>query len=329
MIPPVEQTDGMLIVMRLFKAYGPEFLIACIGAFFALRELGTFPEPWADDSLFMIVARNVAEGRGYQFPIFTEPWYYSFFLAVGPTVILPPAILSMIVGFSVTAARAAMLPYVACAAILTYRYAYRNGGRVAALISAALLVTFSAFMNTGKTVMGEVPGFCFLLGGIMLMHGWNRSKLRPIASGVLLGLAIVTKLTAGVILPAMAVAWLVVGIRRDWPEVVRLTIAGLIATLTFVAFFPILGYATPEFFLELKQYGLADGGTTFLNVLRTQPELLTRFQYLAYGFFALTGLVGVWRRSKASPALLCSRDLFKFFFSTFIARVKVRMILLG
>lgn len=297
--------------MRLLKAWWPEFLIGAACVFFAFRELGTFPEPWADDSLFMIVARNLAEGRGYQFPIFDHPWYYSFFLAIGPTVVVPAAIGIKLFGFSVAAARLGTLPYIFLATFLLYRYAESLGGKWNARFAALLLVTFSAFINTGKPVMGEVPGFCFMLLGFLACRGTLTAK-KSVLSGMAFGLAVVTKITAGVVYPAIGLAWLAALVRKDMRDLRLLTLLGAVSFITLLPFLHVLGYSDPVFVQELTQYGFAGGGSQFLQVLRTQPELLTRFQYLAYGIFLVSGCLGMYalREKLARREMVMALSLF-------------------
>ena len=72
-------------------------------------------------------------------------------------------------------------------------------GRSSALLSLLLLITFSGFVNTGKPMMGEVPGFFFLMLGLLL---WMKQK-PAWTVGLCFGLAIVTKMSYGLILPAL------------------------------------------------------------------------------------------------------------------------------
>jgi hypothetical protein len=69
----------------------PELGIAAIIAFFSIRELGTFPASWADEGLFIIVAKMVATGQGYALPLLDQVWSYPYFLNVGPALIYPSA----------------------------------------------------------------------------------------------------------------------------------------------------------------------------------------------------------------------------------------------
>jgi hypothetical protein len=55
-----------------------------------------------------MTARNVAEGRGYAIDLLRDLWHFPYFLAVGPTVILPVAVSLKLFGVSIAAARLPM-----------------------------------------------------------------------------------------------------------------------------------------------------------------------------------------------------------------------------
>ena len=279
----------------VLKHWWPEILLASSAAFFFLRELGTFPEAWLDDSLFMIVARNTAEGRGYTLPVLDQLWSNSYFLAVGPTVILPVALLIKLFGFSVAIARLPMVIYLASTAIIFYIYAKRIGGINNARWATALLISFSAFVNTGKPVLGEIPAVFFLLFALLHFQKAQQAPSNAIFCGICMGLAFITKTTMGLLFPALAVTWLIMIMRKDtaWKS---LTIVGIAALCTILPFMGVLGMTDSGWIHEILQYGSAGGGTTFLRVIKEQPELLLRFQYLyALGIIFPVGYMGLWK----------------------------------
>lgn len=290
-------------MMRTIRQYWPECLLALTAAFFFLRELGTFPEAWLDDSLFMIVARNMAEGKGYTFPVLDHLWWGSYFLAVGPTVILPSALTIKLFGFSIAAARIPMVLYLIVTTIAVYAYAFQIEGQRNARFAVALLVSFSAFVNTGKPVLGEIPSLAFTFAGLLCFERALRSWRWSVLCGIFLGLAFVTKTTMGLIFPALGVAWAFSLLQRNgsWKF---LTCIGLAAVLTFLPFMPILGMTDPGWLQEILQYGAAEGGSGWLRVLREQPHLLLRFQYLyALGLLLPLASIGmIHARKRLSSA---------------------------
>lgn len=133
--------------MRL-RSWLPEAFLALIALFFFVRELGTFPAAWGDDSLFMIVAREFAEGRGYMLPLLQQEWHYPYILGIGPTLILPVALTIKLLGFSVAAARIPMVIYLIGTCLCFYFFTRRIAGKPAAFWATLLLITLSAFVNT-------------------------------------------------------------------------------------------------------------------------------------------------------------------------------------
>lgn len=305
---------------RQIAAFWPEALIALLALFFCLRELGTFPAAWLDDGFFMVIAKNIAMGKGYSLPVLGTQWTYPFFLGVGPTLLLPPALAIAAFGFSVEAARLPMALYLLATIACAYGFTRATQNRNAARWSALLLLTLSAFINTGKPVLGEVPAFFFLLSGCWCLYRRPASPLLALGGGVLLGLSVVTKLTFGLLYPAVGIAFLFALWQRDRASIVSLLIAGSTATLTFLAFNPILQIIQPEFFSEIHQYGLADGGSQTFALLRTNPELLLRIPYLFFAVLLALGLAGMWvsRRRLPQPLLVLHAMLVSLFLLYFL-----------
>lgn len=307
------------LLPRWLRSGWPELLLLAVGLYFFTRQLGAFPDAWEDDSLFMIVARNVAEGRGYTLPVLHDQWAYPYILAVGPTIIEPAALFIRVFGFSVAVARIPSVLFLLLATFAVYAYTTKIAGALAARWTTALLISLSAFVNTGKPLLGEIPAFFFLMGGFLVLDRGRSSWKWAAFAGLCFGLSVVTKLTFGILFPALAIAWLFLLARRDWHDLQRLTIVGLVAGAIFLLATPVLGYWDPGFLGELTQYGLADGGAETLQVLRVQPELLLRLPYLYFAATLALGLLGLWRaRSRLSRAhavtLLTFVALFMLFF---------------
>ncbi|MDO8648418.1 MAG: glycosyltransferase family 39 protein [Candidatus Peregrinibacteria bacterium] len=291
-------------MLKYLRTWLPELALGTLLLFFAFRELGTFPAAWADDSLFMIIARSVAEGRGFSLPLLGEDWHFPYILAVGPTLIGPVALAIKLFGFSVAVARIPMALYVIGTAILFYIFTQRVAGRRDARWATALLITLSAFVNTGKPVMGEVPGLFFLLLGLLcLLHEEKTVGKWSAFAGISFGLSVLTKLTYGLIYPALILAWINAIIRRDWCTVRRLTMTGILALIIYV----------PWRFLEMQsQAGLlgefrflfgeseTTEATPFLYLL-THQEILFRLPFLSYGVFLILGGIGLWKLRSRLP----------------------------
>lgn len=282
--------------LRSFIHRLPIFGLILLGGFFCLRELGTFPAAWTDDSLFMIMARQVAEGRGYTLPLLSNEWAYPYILAVGPTLILPVALSIKLLGFSVEAARIPMVIYIILTSITFYLFTKKISDRESAFWATTLLLSLSTFINTGKTVMGEIPGFFFLILGLFLLTPKKRSWKINTVIGLCFGLSVLTKLTYGLIYPAIGVAWIIAALRRDRKELFALTTIGIIAIAVYA----------PWRLLEMTSFtGLSkdfafmfsgEEGEGF-SLLHGNLELLWRPQYVYFGIMLLMGSLGLWLRN--------------------------------
>ncbi|PIR48360.1 hypothetical protein COU80_05315 [Candidatus Peregrinibacteria bacterium CG10_big_fil_rev_8_21_14_0_10_55_24] len=282
---------------RSLARYVPEIVLGCFALFFFLRELGTFPAAWTDDSLFMMVAREVADGRGYAIPLLDSRWTYPYFLAVGPTLILPSALTIKLFGFSVAAARISMVFFLAATAVVSYVFTKKIFGIGAARWSLALLVSLSAFVNTGKPVLGEIPAFLFLLLGLLFMQHWQRGWRYSVVAGMFFGLSVMTKLTYGMIFPTLGFLLFLSILQRRWRESTALSVMLLSSVLTYLPWRLLEMSTRGGFAQEIVEY-LSSGiqnDTVPFNVLVKTPELLLRVPFLAFGVFLLLGSVGLWQ----------------------------------
>lgn len=289
------------MVLPKLRWWLPELGIGLLALFFAIRELGTFPAAWADDSLFMIVARNVAEGDGYALRILDHVWPYPYILGVGPTLILPSALAIKFLGFSVEAARLPQMGFLLATALIFYVLADRTAGRTSARWSTLLLVTFSAFVNTGKPLLGEIPGFFFLLLGLFVLQRGEKTAWHAVIAGIAFGLAVLTKLTYGLIYPALGIAGLAALFRKDWREFSLLFLMGLAA----------LAVSLPWRLLEASVEGGLSKDFLFLwgqsedavaapfAHLLGNPHILLRLPFLSFVVFLVLGALGLRERWRA------------------------------
>ena len=285
--------------------------MALIGGalFFFTRELGTFPAAWADDSLFMIVARSIAEGKGYALPILDRTWSYPYILGVGPTLLLPVALAIKLFGFSVAVARLPMLDFLCATAFCTYIFTNHIAGRNAARWTSALLISLSAFVNTGKPVLGEVPGFFFLLLGLLTLQWKPRGSLWGSLAGICFGLAVLTKITYGLVFPAIGVAWAASALRRDRKNSFHLAIVGILAVTVYLPWRLLELLSQPGLlkdFLFLWGKNEEHAAVPF-SFLLSHPTALFRIPFLVFGLFFFLGSIGFW---KLRPRLSFSLQIF-------------------
>jgi 4-amino-4-deoxy-L-arabinose transferase-like glycosyltransferase len=284
-----------------FSAWLPEAILLAAFSFFALRLLGSFPRAWADDGLFMIVAKMVAQGRGYVLPVLGWDWPQPYILAVGPTLILPVALAIKLGGMSIAIARIPMVLYLFATLCVTYAYTRGVFGPTSARWIMALFISFSAFINTGKPVLGEIPGFFFLMLGFLLLRSMGQRKY-AIGTGIAFGLAVVTKLPYALLLPALGIAWIVnIGERRHG-EARQLIVVGITALCVILAGAYWLGALESGYFHEIELFALGQTGsndTRLFEPIFNRPTEFLRIAYAHYVLVVILATIGWWE-SRAS-----------------------------
>lgn len=264
--------------------------------FFFTRELGTFPAAWADDSLFMIVARSLAEGKGYALPLLDRAWAYPYILGVGPTLLLPVVLAIKLFGFSVAIARLPMIDFLCATTLCTYLFTNHIAGRNAARWASALLISLSTFVNTGKPVLGEVPGFFFLLLGLLTLQRKPTGFLWGSLAGICFGLAVLTKITYGLLYPAIGMAVVLCALRRDWKDFFHLAIVGFFAVIIYLPWRILELLSQPGLFRDFlflwgENEEHAAGPFSFLL---SHPTTLLRIPFLAFAIILTSGSIGFW-----------------------------------
>jgi hypothetical protein len=206
-------------------------------AFIFVYRLDVYPSPWHDESVYLKVAKNYALHGIYANFSSDGPRYGGPVVSVGPTLILPIALMFRFFGVSIVAARIVAVGY----GLLTLGGLYLLGSLVnrrLALITV-VLVAFSPALDMqyySRNALGEIPGLFFIVIGLWL---WLRSPkpklLVLIGVGIFLGLACITKgQYAMFILPSLLLALiadLVWYRQKGW---LYFVIPGAISTILFL-----------------------------------------------------------------------------------------------
>ncbi|MCR4405883.1 MAG: glycosyltransferase family 39 protein [Anaerolineae bacterium] len=173
--------------------------------FLALYNLEHWPPTWFDEGVHLLAAKKLAlEGK------------YRFGPALGPTVFFPIAAAFRVAGVSLLPARVVMVGYLLLCLAAFYTLARSLGGWKVATAGTLLLISSPGvnILRWGRQALGEVPATLFFLAGILLWikalndeHG-DRRRGELIFSGVLLGLAILTKNQFLLLVPAWVLLWI-------------------------------------------------------------------------------------------------------------------------
>src|SRR3989338_4024678 len=185
------------------------FILAAILLFVlavSLPTLTTRPRLWADEAKSIELALNFE--RFGMLDMQTAPGELSgiphLLQSTGYPVTAPLAGIFSLFGFSMTVARTYMLFWMIAALCGIFFFLRRLFGVREAIFAIALIATFASFHDNARTVVGEIPGFLFMI--IWLWVLLFNSKYVAMA-GFFFGLAVVTKPSIYMaILPAIAVA---------------------------------------------------------------------------------------------------------------------------
>lgn len=183
--------------------------------FVSLATLTTKPRLWADEAKSIELALNFQ--RFGVLDIQTAPNEFSgisyLLQSTGYPVTVPLAGIFALFGFSMAVSRIYMLLWMIAALCGIFFFLKRVFGIREALFSVVLIATFASFHDNGRTVVGEIPGFLFMLLGLWLTLRISDFKHLsfevgpPFLAGIFFGLAVVTKPSVYMaILPAITVA---------------------------------------------------------------------------------------------------------------------------
>jgi hypothetical protein len=181
--------------------------------FLALYHLTAYPLAWFDEGAYLQAPKTLVQGGvnadhggdGFR--------YYAEMVGIGPAVILPIALVFKLWGIGLLQARLVMATYLLATIVVFFRLAGELAGRRFAWVATTLLVTSGgiALLETGRQVLGEVPGLMFVAASLYLWFtAWEKANWqRLVLVGLFLGLAVVTKYQYLLALaPALGLAWL-------------------------------------------------------------------------------------------------------------------------
>jgi len=275
--------------------------------FLVFYNLTRFPAPWFDEGSHLHVPKTLVR-YGVYADISSEGFrYYGPTIGVGPTVMLPIAGMFKVFGIGLLQARFVMALYLLAAAYTFYRLVEHLSAKtwVAAIALALLLSSRSVlFLEYGRQLLGEVPGFFFLALALYLWFSkWNENDWKRLSLiGLLFGLAMITKYQYLLfIAPTLILSWGLDIFYYKTSSHRNFLIPGIIAAGSFgiwqVITLQYLGPATMTENLALLQAS-AEGAAFNFNVaqlITNAGVLSSRSVYLEallpaviYGFFIST-----------------------------------------
>ena len=179
---------------------------------FVFHNLTRFPAPWFDEGSHLHVPKTIVK-YGVYADISSEGFrYYGPTIGVGPTVMLPIAAMFKIFGIGLLQARIIMALYLLAAIYMFYLLVDHLAGKWVAWIALALMLSSRSvlFLEYGRQLLGEVPGFFFILLALYLWFSkWNENDWKRLSLiGLLFGLAMITKYQYLLFLaPTLILSW--------------------------------------------------------------------------------------------------------------------------
>src|SRR6266508_712585 len=255
--------------------------LIAVALLLALVNLPYAPRTWFDEGSHLHVPKTLVQ-HGVYADISSEGYrYYGPTVGVGPTVMLPIALVFKLFGVGLLQGRLVIVAYLFVALAAFYAIGRRKHGSLVALLALTLLLasrTFSydGLIEYGRQVLGEIPGLAFLLLGTLawlaaLMKGGGQRGSFVVLSGLGFGMALVTKNQFVLIIPPVL---LLIGL-LDWRyyragswglRLVPLIIACTCFGIWTLAQFQFLG---PGSFIEnMRQTHQAAGGAIFVFDMR-------------------------------------------------------------
>lgn len=202
--------------MSQFLSTNRKTLLVALGIllvyFFAFHNLTRYPAPWFDEGSHLHVPKTLALYGEYA-DISSDGFrYYGPTIGVGPTVMLPIAAAFKIFGIGLLQARFVMALYLLAACYIFFKLAEHLSGKAVAWIALALILSSRSvlFLEYGRQLLGEVPGFFFLALALYLWFAkWNENDIKRLVTiGLFFGLAMITKYQYLLFLaPTLILSW--------------------------------------------------------------------------------------------------------------------------
>ncbi|MDO8430321.1 MAG: glycosyltransferase family 39 protein [bacterium] len=263
----------------------------------SLPALTTKPRLWYDEGINIEFAKNFLDFGKLDTSV--APGEFSgltrFYQASGYPLSLPLSIFFSIFGFGSVQARAYMLCWIAIALTSIFIFVKKMAGKEAALAASILIATFASFHDNGRTVMGEIPGFVFLLWALYWIF-WKNSYF---ISGLLFGLAISAK--PSVYISALPAILILLILERDnfWKNGLKI-FAGMLPLFLLRIWFVmpnIFSLADWQGVINLFQNPFGANISPAVNFLANFSAIPRTYTIIYFGLFTAIILFDYFRRN--------------------------------
>ena len=256
-----------------FFARNGTFLLFCLGIIFVLSvsfsTLTTKPQISTDEAVSIELARNFQ--IDHVLDVKTAPAVFSGFgerlQSTGYPVTVPLSWFFSLFGYGLAQARVYMLLWMLAGVSFLFWLGRKWFGDRSGLAAFLLVVTFASFYANGRTVVGEIPGFLFLLVGFYFLF----SRQKFFWAGFFLGFAVVSKLSVfGLVIPTLILTYLI-----EWRQFFKVLVPTALGMLPAGFFWIFLNLKEPFlkstwtnlFHFYQNPYGSSIASNVFHNIL--------------------------------------------------------------
>ena len=294
---------------------GALLVLVCFAVWHPTGDVVSSPSYWVDEAVSVEKARNfitygeldVAVAPGV---LSGKPYATA---AAGPLLTLPLAGFFSLFGIGIMQTRVYMLLWLIVLLCVSYFLVRKISGRGTALCAVLLMATFSPFYANGKTATGDVPGFVALLLGLSYLY----VRKWYMFSGMLLGIATITKPSLYIPLVAVAVFEIVCS---EHEKRIRkaLTVAGgavliLVPWLVSLPSYPFSLTSWNEVYVFFQNPFPAGAANVF------GIDALLHSTVLQYLVLVVAALFGVWHtRGRDEAWVRCMRFCFLYALAAFV-----------
>jgi hypothetical protein len=260
-----------------------------------------------DDALNANAAKNLAMGYGYS-TSYHEIVPFDLEASTGPTILLPAAALVRLLGNRYWIPMCSIVACLWAAMGLTLALLGRHLTRteaigVAAIVACGLLL----YHNDEFGLLGDAPGAFLASASLVLVCGDDHDRLHALAAGLLLGLAIETKMYAVLVAPVALACVL------RWPgNRTAGALALLAGTMIPIAAWDMwrlagLGYSTRAWLaLEAREVAFVDVESGFAALRQSTNVGAAAVRQLSEHLAAMREYFGGWWSVIVFPAALAS-----------------------
>ncbi len=290
-------------------------------SFLVLYNQPIYPFVWFDEGMVMQGAMNLLNHGQYAmnsvegFRVLDQP-----LIANGPGVVLPIYLVYSIWGIGFLQARLVIAVYFLFSILLFLAITGRLYGKTAAWISIFLLLALpeEGFIFYGRQILGNMPAFAYFLAGcLFFLQLVDKSKIKyAFLTGLLWGIAIITKGQYMILLPVFAVV-----VIADLFYYKRMNWKGIAAVGSMIALFVIAWQAVQYLLVGAENYQShldAIASSARVTILAFEPGRIPGSAwYLIRSGFLVTVLPGLFvalsdsRRKDAT-------GVFSFFLGVFV-----------